>query len=114
MSEIGKKISAVVDLGLAPRLKEQGFRRNGINYHRYDGDGIQVVTIQSSQRNYGESGKFRVNFGVHFPDVARVLHGSDTMPKSPTESNCTLRALGAFPESLVEARSVRRYGKSQF
>lgn len=98
MSEIGKKISAVVDLGLAPRLKEQGFRRNGINYHHSDGDGIQVVTIQSSQRNYGESGKFRVNFGVHFPEVAKVLHGSDTMPKSPSESNCVLRAIGAFPD----------------
>ena len=98
MSEIGKKISEVVDFGLAPRLREQGFRRNGINYHRYDGDGIQVVTIQSSQRNYGASGKFRVNFGVHFPEVAKVLHGSDTTPEALNESNCILRAIGAFPD----------------
>jgi hypothetical protein len=98
MSEIGKRIAAVVDSGLGPLLKEQGFRRNGINYHRNEGDGIQVVTIQSSQRNYAESGKFRINFGVHFPEVAKVLHGSDMMPKIPRESSCILRAIGSFPD----------------
>ncbi|HSY92397.1 MAG TPA: DUF4304 domain-containing protein [Candidatus Binatus sp.] len=98
MSEIGKKIRAIVDAGLAPRLKEQGFHRRGINFHRTDGDAIQVVTVQSSQHNFGDSGRFRVNFGVHFPEVARVLQGSDGMPKVPSEQFCLLRALWSFPD----------------
>jgi hypothetical protein len=98
MSEIGKKIRAIVEAGLAPRLKERGFRRRGINFHRTDGDAIQVVTVQSSQHNYGDSGKFRVNFGVHFPEVAKVLQGSDGMPRVPSESYCLLRAIWSFPD----------------
>ncbi len=98
MSEIGKQIGAIVDAALAPRLKEQGFRRRGINFHRTDGDAIQVVTVQSSQHNYGDSGRVRVNFGVHFPEVARVLLGSDGMPKVPSECYCLLRAIWSFPD----------------
>jgi hypothetical protein len=98
MSEIGKRIAAIVDAGLTPRLKEQGFRRHGINFYRSEGDGMQVVTVQSSQRNYGSCGRFRVNFGVHFPEVAKVLHGSDKMPKVPSECYCLLRAIWSFPD----------------
>lgn len=98
MSEIGKRIAAIVDAGLAPHLRAQGFRKRGVNFYRTDGAAIQVVTVQSSQANYGDSGKFRVNFGVHFPEVAKVLHGSDSMPKLRSEPYCLLRAIGTFPE----------------
>lgn len=98
MSEIGKRIATIVDQGLTLHLKRQRFRRHGINFYRKDGDAIQVVTVQSSQHNYGDSGKFRVNFGVHFPEVAKVLHGSDRMPKGPSESYCLLRAIWSFPD----------------
>ena len=98
MSEIGKRIAAIVDAGLAPHLKAHGFRKGGVNFYRTEGDAIQVMTVQSSQHNYGDSGKFRVNFGVHFPEVAKVLHGSDKMPKVPSERYCLLRAIGSFPD----------------
>jgi hypothetical protein len=98
MSEIGKRIAAIVHAGLAPHLKAQLFRKRGVNFFRTDGDALQVVTVQSSQHNYGDSGKFRVNFGVHFPEVAKVLHGSDRMPKVPSEPYCLLRAIGSFPD----------------
>jgi len=98
MSEIGKKIASVVDSNLGPLLKEYGFRRRGRNFHRVDGKALLVVTIQSSQWNYGGSGKFRVNFGVHFPEVAKVLLGSDKMPKAPVETYCVLRGMWSFPD----------------
>jgi len=98
MTEIGKRIAAIVDAGLAPHLKARGFRRRGVNFDRTDSAAIQVVTVQSSQTNYADSGKFRVNFGVHFPEVAKVLHGSDKMPKLPSEPYCLLRAIGTLPD----------------
>lgn len=98
MSDIGKEIAGIVDASLTPLLKERGFRRRRNNFYRSDGNGLQVVTVQSSQWNYGNSGKFRVNFGVHFPEVAKVLQGSDPMPTSPTETYCLLRAIWSFPD----------------
>ena len=97
MSEIGKRIASIVDLGLDPYLKEQGFRRRGVNFFRADGDAIQVVTVQSSQWNYGDTGRFRLNFGVHFPAVAEVL-GGNKMPQVPKEHYCLLRAIFGFPD----------------
>jgi len=98
MSEIAKRITAVVDEGLSSLLKKEGFRKRGINYYRTDGDAMQVVTVQSSQGNFGDSGRFRVNFGVHFPAVAKVLDGSDPMPEFPREPYCILRATWSFPD----------------
>ena len=98
MSEIGKRIAAIVDEGLTPHLKARGFHQRGVNFFRTDGNALQVVTVQSSQHNYGDSGKFRVNFGVHFPEVAKVMLGSDNMPKVPSEPYCLLRAIGSFPD----------------
>ena len=98
MSEIGKRITAITNEGLSPRLKDYGFRKRGVNYCRTDGDSIQVVTVQSSQWNNADSGRFRVNFGVHYPNVARLLYESDRMPKFPTESYCILRAIWSVPD----------------
>jgi hypothetical protein len=98
MSEIAKKITAVVDEGLSSLLKKEGFRKRSISYYRTDGDVIQVVTVQSSQWHFGDSGRFRVNFGVHFPAVAKVLDGSDPMPEFPREPYCLLRAAWSFPD----------------
>ena len=98
MSEMAKRITAVVDQGLSALLKKEGFRKRGINYYRTDRDAMQVVTVQSSQWNYGHSGRFRVNFGVHFPAVAKVLDGVDPMPEFPSEPYCVLRAAWSFPD----------------
>lgn len=98
MSEIGKRILAIVNAGLTPCLKGQGFRKHGVNYYRIEGNGAQVLTVQSSQWNRGDSGRFRVNFGVHFPEVAKILHGSDRMPKIPSEAYCLLRAIWSIPD----------------
>lgn len=98
MSEIAKRITAVVDQSLSPLLKKDGFRKRGVNYYRTDGDAMLVVTVQSSQGNYGDSGRFRMNFGVHFPAVAKVLDGADPMPEFPREEYCVLRAAWSVPE----------------
>jgi hypothetical protein len=83
-------------------LKKEGFRKRGTRYYRTDGDSIQVVTLPSSQWNFGGSGRFRVNFGVHFPAVAKVLDGADPMPEFPREPYCILRAAWSFPDRWWE------------
>jgi hypothetical protein len=98
MSEIAKRITAVVDEGLSSLLKKEGFRKRGTSDYRTDGNAMQVVTVQSSQGNFGDSGRLRVNFGVHFPAVAKVLDGSDPMPKFPKEPYCILRAVWSLPD----------------
>lgn len=91
MSEIGRLIDRAVNLGLRPRLRDCGFRRNSTHYWRGEGDVIQVLSVQKSQWNSSDSGKFTLNLGVHFPLVAEVLLGRDNMPRPPQESYCILR-----------------------
>ena len=98
MSEIAKRITTVVDQGLSSLLKKEGFQKRDISYYRTDGDATQVVSIQSSQGNFANSGRFRVNFGFHFPAVAKVLDGSNPMPEFPREPYCILRAAWSVPD----------------
>ena len=98
MSEISKKIATVVELGFSPLLKSAGFRKNGCHFHKSENNVIQVVTIQSNRWNTAESGRFRVNFGIHFSEVAKTLRGTDRMPKIPKEHYCILRALFSVPD----------------
>lgn len=121
MSEIAKTIAAVVDRGLSPLLKQRGFRKRGAHYYRSEGDSIQVVTVQSSQWNQSDAGKFRLNFGVHFPAVAVALLGEDNMPEVPKEHYCLLRAIWGSPDRwwdvepntdvAVLAATIRAYGQ---
>jgi predicted Zn-dependent protease len=70
-------------------LKERGFKKKGRTFRRYSPGAVQVVNIQGSRTNSGDSGRFTMNLGVYFPSVAR-LAGTET--ESPLEYECTLRA----------------------
>jgi hypothetical protein len=91
MNEIAKRIKQIVDRGLAPSLKQGGFRRNGMSFHRHHGEALHVVNVQSSQWNSQASGKFTINVAVDFADVAKLLPGWQPMPTTPKEYCCLLR-----------------------
>jgi hypothetical protein len=97
LNEIAKRVALVLELSLSPLLKGEGFRKSGPHFYKSEANTLQVVTVQSSQWNTAKSGRFRVNCGIHFPAVARVLQGADPMPKIPKEHYCILRGLFCMP-----------------
>ena len=89
MSEVSQSIDQVVRRGLHPLLREQSFKKKGRTFRRDSAGAIQVVNIQGSMTNSGDSGRFTMNLGVYFPAVARLV-GTET--ESPLEYECTLRS----------------------
>lgn len=90
MSEIGKRINAVIAQGLGPCLREAGFKRKGRTFHRAADERIDVVNVQGSKWNAGRTGEFTVNVGVYYPHVAELYdpYRPDGLPQ---EYHCTIR-----------------------
>lgn len=91
MTEITKKIRAITSLLTEP-LKKAGFKRHGMDFSRQFNESLQVVNVQLSKWNSRDSGKFTLNIGVHFSDIAKLIFGSDPMPANPKEPRCLIRA----------------------
>lgn len=90
-SEIAKRIDEVIKLGIAPMLKQHGFRKRGRNFHRLVGEMYQAVNIQSTRLNSGSRGRFTVNLGVYCERVNAIADPS-MVKQPPTEVICTVRA----------------------
>jgi len=93
VNDTSKRIASVVELSLSPFFKAERFQKRGPHFYKFGDNFIQVVTVQSSLGNTAASGRFRVNFGIHFPAVAEVLLAADPMPQIPKEHYCILRAI---------------------
>jgi hypothetical protein len=92
MNENTKKIRQIVSGGLGPCLTNAGFQRQGADFSRKCGEALHVVDFQLDKWNSKELGKFTLNIGAHFTNVAALLFGTDPMPVNPKESHCLLRA----------------------
>jgi hypothetical protein len=90
MSEISREIDEVVRIGLASFMKREGFKKRGRNFFRESEDRVDVLNVQSSRWNSGESGSFTINLGVYLPAIADL---SEALPVRglPKEYECTLR-----------------------
>ena len=91
VSDIAKRIKLIVDRGLAPSLKQTGFRRSAMTFYRQNGEALQVVNVQPNRWNSNESGSFTINVGVDFAEVAKLMPGYLPMPRTPKEYCCILR-----------------------
>jgi hypothetical protein len=89
VSDIGRRIDAVVRAGLAPELKAAGFRKAARTFRRPFPLGMQVVNVQASRWNGGDTGQFTINLGVHLPAVD-VIDGRPPRG-NPTEWQCQVR-----------------------
>jgi hypothetical protein len=89
MSQIGAHVTKLVDLRPWPMLKALGFSRKGKTFHRIEGDGIQVINVQSSMSNQGQDGKFTVNLGVYFPALEGLWQGEAS--SKPVHYACHVR-----------------------
>ncbi|WP_052707869.1 DUF4304 domain-containing protein [Vibrio neptunius] len=90
MSEISKVIDAVIKMELVPFLKQSGFKKKGRNFYREHDNRIEVINIQSSQWNNGQAGRFTLNIGIYFPEIAKLAE-SPKFIGLPKEYDCTLR-----------------------
>lgn len=91
MNEITKKIKLIADRGIVPLLKQAGFRKNSTHFWKKDGEALQVINIQSSSWNNSAFGRFTLNIGVHFAEVAAMLPKNASMPDPPKEYCCLIR-----------------------
>lgn len=90
MSEISKIIDTIIRGGLAPLLRDHGFKKKGRNFYREHDDRVELINVQASQWNEGCEGEFTVNFGVYYPAISAILDAS-AIQGMPKERDCTAR-----------------------
>lgn len=97
-SDISKRIDEIIKTGIAPVLKQRGFRKAGRNFHRAAGEAVQAINIQADKWNEGGAGRFTVNVGVYFRAVAEIAERW-VVEDVPKEYECTVRGrLGIMPK----------------
>lgn len=79
-------IQEVVNLGLAPMLKEHGFKKNGLNFIRRHGTVVNYLNVQLSSWNQGSDGHFYLNAGLMFDEICR--HYGKEPPQTPKYDDC--------------------------
>lgn len=82
-------LEALVRTSIHPVLKVQGFRRKGRTWNRLADDVIQVIDIQASQWNEGDSGRFTVNLGIFSQAVYEIVWGREP-PSFVKVSDCMI------------------------
>jgi len=90
MSDIAKKIDAIIKERLAPLLKNIGFKKKARNFYREFENRIELINVQSSKWNEGNEGQFTINVGVYYPEISEI---TDALPVKgmPKEYDCTVR-----------------------
>src|SRR5262252_4164422 len=89
MNDVSALIEEVIRLDLGPTLKGLGFKKSGRSFYRHVDKILQIVNVQSSQRNYAGRGTFTINLGVFYPAVSKTRGLS--VSKTPKEYDSTLR-----------------------
>jgi hypothetical protein len=90
MSEISKRIDSIIRERLSPFLKNNGFKKKARNFYREYSDRVEVINVQASQWNEGSEGKFTINVGVYYPEIAKILE-APPVSGAPKEYDCTVR-----------------------
>ncbi len=86
MVQARELVQEVVNLGLAPMLKEHGFKKNGLSFLRRRGAVTHYLNIQLSSWNQGSEGSFYLNAGLMFDEICR--HYGKEPPKTPKQHDC--------------------------
>lgn len=94
MAAIARRIDKLIKSALVPMLEPLGFSRKARNFWRRQPSFIGVVNLQGNKWNEGDSGSFTLNFGVYFPELAKVLGAA--VCDSPDEAECHVRERGGM------------------
>ena len=97
MSDSGKALDRIAQLGITPLLKQRGFRKTGRTWRRpVPREGaIQVVNLQGSAWNDGVAGHCALNAGIYFAAMPE-WRGIGAVTDRPTEPDCHLRVRPAM------------------
>lgn len=90
MSEIAKAIDELVKIGIAPILKDAGFKKNARDFYHVQAESIAVINVQASRWNCGKEGQFTINVGRYYPKVGERIRDGKFSP-FPKEYECTIR-----------------------
>jgi len=90
MSDISNVIEDVVKAGIAPILKNAGFKKSARNFHLVQPESIAVINVQASQWNAGNEGQFTLNVGRYYPSIDEQIRG-EMLSRLPKEYQCTIR-----------------------
>ncbi|MEM7587129.1 MAG: DUF4304 domain-containing protein [Acidobacteriota bacterium] len=99
-SPLQKLFDDVVRRGVTSMLRPYGFRKSGLNFHRRNGDVIQVVNLQNSHGSSPAAKRFYINVGLSFDDLCR-LTGTEQLDR-PKEYECEGRGTRARLEELID------------
>jgi hypothetical protein len=91
MEPIAHRIDRAMKHALVPDLRRSGFKGSGRTFHRRLDYAVQVVNVQASMSNFADTGRFTINLGVFFPEVAAFIDPG-RVPERPKEYQCTIRA----------------------
>ncbi|MDH5824970.1 DUF4304 domain-containing protein [Luteimonas sp. RD2P54] len=78
-------IKSIVNLEVAPLLKQEAFRKTAFTFVRRRGRTGQLIQIQLSSWNRGSEGAFFVNVGLMFDQMWR---GGSDPPRYPRYDDC--------------------------
>lgn len=84
-----KLCDEMLSKAIAPILKLAGFRKDGANFHRRNGETVQVVNFQSSTDSNSNRKRFYINVGIAF-DAICALIGRPVLER-PKEYECDER-----------------------
>jgi len=84
-----KLIDELIKDYLAPVLKNNGFRKSGLNFWRDNVNVIDVLNIQKSQWNDAWEASFYINLGVYWKAFHRD-QCAEFKSKFPREYDCTV------------------------
>lgn len=102
MDPVAQHIGRVIKHALVPALRGSGFRGSGRTFHHWLQGVVQVVNVQASSSNFGDTGRFTINLGVFFPAVAAIVDPG-RVPEKPKEYECTLRTrIGVLTEGSAD------------
>lgn len=80
-------IDDIVRTFVAPHLKEQGFKKNGLTWNRAVNDIVQVINIQKDRYSTKDETRFTINVGIFVADVWNVCW-SKPIPRFVRELDC--------------------------
>ena len=94
MKSASQKFTNVLEEGITPILKENGFKKKGQNYFKAIGEIGQIVNIQKDKWNSKDEIKFTINLGIFCEkfwlsefDFDKTLK----IPEFPKESESVIR-----------------------
>lgn len=90
MIKISEKIEIIIKSGFSNFMKNEGFKKSGKNWHKQFEGYCWIVNIQSSQSNFGDTGKFTINLGVYHHTIEQLANGQPLITK-PKEYEATIR-----------------------